>query len=83
MSDRQLVTRAVSAMVAAVCGVIWSLLAFAEKKPGLMALVLIVSAVWYLASIWYFGVVGSIFLALAALFVFLGRKVRRRTMHVG
>src|SRR6266508_473129 len=80
LSDKQIVALAVSAMVAAVCGIIWSVLAFAGKKPEVMALLLIITAVWYFASIRYFGVAGFILLALAALFVFLGRKAGTRVV---
>jgi hypothetical protein len=80
LSDRQLIVRAGSAMAAAVCAIILSLLAYAGKKPELMALLLIITAVWYVVSVWYFGVVGFIFIALAALFVFLGRKASQGTI---
>jgi hypothetical protein len=83
LSDDQIRALAASAMVAAVCGIVWSLLAFAGKRPALMALLLTITAVGYVVSVWYLGVAGLIFFALAALFVFLGRKTRRRAIQAG
>lgn len=64
----------VSAIAAATTAIICASLAYAGRRPGLMAVFLVVTAIWHLISISFFAIPGTLFMLLAALFAFLSRE---------
>lgn len=73
-AGNQLVGLGVSAIAAAIVGLVCGVLHFAGKARTLMSWLLTGAAVWHLVSISYFAIPGTIFLGLAALFAWWSRK---------
>ena len=73
-SGNSLVGLGISAIVAAIVGLVCGVLHYGGKARTLMAALLVVATLWHVVSISFFSIPGAIFLGLAALFGFLARK---------
>lgn len=72
-SGNSVVGLGVSAIAAAVFGIVCGGLNFAEKRPRLAAGGMIAAAIWHLISISFFGALGFLFLLFAGVFGWFGR----------